>query len=209
MIIKVCGMRHLENILRVAALKVDWIGFIFHAESRRRLRAGEGERLREHIQNAPFRKVGVFVNAPAGEMTAAASRYGLDYLQLHGSEPPEVCLALQQQGLRIIKAIPVAGADDLEPATLYEGCADYFLFDTRCESHGGSGRSFDWSLLSAYRGKTPFLLSGGLRPESLEAIRRFRHPRLAGVDLNSGFEIAPGLKDIEKLSPFVQALRTE
>ncbi|MDR2809153.1 MAG: phosphoribosylanthranilate isomerase [Tannerellaceae bacterium] len=209
MIIKVCGMRHIDNIRRVAALKVDWLGFIFHPESQRYVNAEAGEALREEIQDAPFGKVGVFVHASAEEMIDTAIRYGLDYLQLHGNESPEVCRTLQQQGFSLIKAFSVAGAEDLERTASYRGLADYFLFDTKCENHGGSGRSFDWSLLSAYQGETPFLLSGGIRPDSLDAIRRFRHPRLAGFDLNSGFEILPGKKDVEKLAPFVRTLQTE
>ncbi|MDR2389364.1 MAG: phosphoribosylanthranilate isomerase [Tannerellaceae bacterium] len=208
MIIKVCGMRRIENILRVARLGVDWMGFILCPESRRYVQEEEAEGLQANLPNPPFAKVGVFVDAPATEMTGAATRYGLDYLQLHGNEPPALCRSLQQEGLRLIKAISVAGADDLERTRLYEGLADYFLFDTKCDTHGGSGRTFDWSVLGAYRGETPFLLSGGLRPESLEAIRSFTHPRLVGFDLNSGFEIAPGEKDLEKLTPFVHALRT-
>ena len=105
-----------------------------------------------------------------------------------------------------IKAFQIATACDLEQTTNYEGRVDYFLFDTKCNSYGGSGKQFDWSVLEAYRGKTPFLLSGGIRPENAEAIRNFRHPRFAGIDLNSGFEIEPGLKDIDKLKNFIQQI---
>jgi phosphoribosylanthranilate isomerase len=136
---------------------------------------------------------------------AAACR--LDYLQLHGEESPELCHALQKRGYPLIKAFPVATANDLQRTEAYEGQAAYFLFDTKCEGYGGSGQTFDWSLLAAYRGRTPFLLSGGIRPDSLEAIRRFRHPRFAGIDLNSGFETAPGLKDTARLAPFIRSLR--
>ena len=208
MIVKVCGMRRLDNILQVAALKVDWIGFIFWPGSKRYVTPEDGELLRENLKNAPFRKVGVFVNTPVEDIAATATRYKLDYLQLHGNEPAEVCRTLSRQGFRIIKAFPVAAAEDLRQTALYEGLADYFLFDTKCDGYGGSGQSFDWSLPEAYRGQTPFLLSGGLRPESRDNIRRFRHPRLAGFDLNSGFEIAPGLKDIDKLAPIVRDLQT-
>ena len=82
--------------------------------------------------------------------------------------------------------------EDFEKTREYEGRVDYFLFDTRCEGYGGSGKRFDWSILTEYKGETPFLLSGGIRPENAEAIRNFRHPRFAGIDLNSGFEIEPG-----------------
>ena len=98
-------------------------------------------------------------------------------------------------------------ADDLERTSSYEGRVDYFLFDTKCDNYGGSGKQFDWSVLEAYTGETPFLLSGGLRPESAGAIRSFHHPRLAGIDLNSGFEIEPGLKDVEKLKRFIHDIK--
>ena len=120
---------------------------------------------------------------------------------------PEDCHALQKRGYSLIKAFQIATACDLEQTTNYEGRVDYFLFDTKCNSYGGSGKQFDWSVLEAYRGKTPFLLSGGIRPESAGAIRSFRHPRLAGIDLNSGFEIEPGLKDIGKLKEFLKAIQ--
>ncbi|MDR1918776.1 MAG: phosphoribosylanthranilate isomerase, partial [Tannerellaceae bacterium] len=129
-----------------------------------------------------------------------------DYLQLHGDESPELCHSLQKRGFSLIKAFSIAGAADLKRTAAYEGRTDYFLFDTACPGYGGSGKSFDWSLLDAYEGETPFLLSGGVQPGSLEAIRRFRHPRFAGIDLNSGFESAPGLKDIDKLTPFIKQL---
>mgnify|MGYP001733116714 FL=1 len=135
-----------------------------------------------------------------------ASAYKLDYLQLHGNESPEDCHTLQKRGYSLIKAFPIASKEDFKKTKEYEGRVDYFLFDTRCEGYGGSGKRFDWSILTGYKGETPFLLSGGIRPENAEAIRNFRHPRLAGIDLNSGFEIEPGLKDVDKLKNFIQQI---
>jgi phosphoribosylanthranilate isomerase len=208
MIVKVCGMRQAGNILRVAALGVDWIGFIFWEKSKRYLGEEEGERARETTREASFGRVGVFVNAAIEEMTAKASLYRLDYLQLHGDESPGLCRSLRREGLPLIKAFSVATQEDLRKTVPYEGLTDYFLFDAPCAGYGGSGKSFDWSVLEAYEGRTPFLLSGGIHPGSLEAIRHFRHPRLAGIDLNSGFEAAPGLKDVARLASFLQALRS-
>jgi len=203
MIIKVCGMRDPENIRQVAALGVDWIGFIFWAASKRYCSSPPAER------GGPGRGVGVgvFVNAPIEEMMATAADYRLDYLQLHGDETPDCCHTLQKRGYALIKAFPIATADDLKRTVAYEGRVDYFLFDTRCEGYGGSGKRFDWSLLQHYGGETPFLLSGGICPDSLEAVRRFQHPRFVGIDLNSGFEIEPGLKDVELLRSFIQGVR--
>jgi phosphoribosylanthranilate isomerase len=206
MIIKVCGMCQPENIRQVAATGVDWIGFIFWAGSKRLCTTEPGAWETGKTAPHPFRKVGVFVNAPAEEMMETAARYGLDYLQLHGDESPELCHSLQKRGFALIKAFSIATREDLKRTAAYEGRTDYFLFDTACAGYGGSGKSFDWSLLEAYEGETPFLLSGGIHPGSLEAIRRFRHPRFAGIDLNSGFESAPGLKNIDKLTPFIRQL---
>lgn len=205
MIIKVCGMRDPENMREVARLGIDWMGMIFFAGSPRRIIGNE----QPAKDNCPVKKVGVFVNASFEEITETARLFRLDYLQLHGNETPDDCYALQKRGYPLIKAFQIATAADLEQTTAYEGRVDYFLFDTKCNGYGGSGRQFDWSVLEAYRGETPFLLSGGIRPESATAIRSFRHPRLAGIDLNSGFEIEPGLKDVEKLNHFIHDINTD
>lgn len=204
MLIKVCGMREPENIRQIAQLGIDWMGFIFYAKSPRYI--SHEICSRKHADYA-CRKVGVFVDAPLEEMLIAAIDYKLDYLQLHGNESPDDCYALQKRGIGLIKAFAVSSKDDLAQTADYEGRADYFLFDTRCSGYGGSGQSFDWSILAAYSGKTPFLLSGGIHPGSLEALQRFSHPLLAGIDLNSGFETAPGVKDAEKLRDFIEKIR--
>ena len=204
MIIKVCGMRDPENMMEVARLGIDWMGMIFFAGSPRRIKRNK----QPISDNYPVKRVGVFVNAPFEEITETATRYRLDYLQLHGNETPDDCYALQKRGYSLIKAFQIATAADLEQTAAYEGRVDYFLFDTKCSGYGGSGRQFDWSVLEAYKGETPFLLSGGIRPESATAIRSFSHPRLAGIDLNSGFEIEPGVKDVEKLNHFIHDIKT-
>ncbi|WP_293672089.1 phosphoribosylanthranilate isomerase [uncultured Parabacteroides sp.] len=217
MIIKVCGMRDPENIREVGGLGVDWIGLIFFAGSPRKiiengkLKIENGDRRYSDFQfsilNSQLKRVGVFVNASLEEMMETATVFRLDYLQLHGNETPEDCHAMQKRGYSLIKAFSVATTGDLERTSAYEGRVDYFLFDTKCDNYGGSGKQFDWSILEAYHGETPFLLSGGLRPESASAIRSFHHPRLAGIDLNSGFEIEPGLKDVEKLKRFIHDIK--
>lgn len=153
------------------------------------------------------RRVGVFVDESVERIRRIADMFRLDYLQLHGRETPDECYALQKRGYSVIKAFSVESAADLLRTEPYEGRADYFLFDTRCEGYGGSGRRFDWDLLSAYAGATPFLLSGGIGPDSLDALRSFRHPRMAGIDLNSAFESSPGRKDVDKLARFIGAFR--
>lgn len=206
-------MREAENIRQVAKLDINWMGFIFYSKSPRQFEeTGHGELTLSPFHSQPLiadrqpGKVGVFVNATPGEMIEKAKFYHLDYLQLHGNESPDICHTLQKRGFSIIKAFSIATEEDLKQTKEYEGRAEYFLFDTKCSEYGGSGKSFDWSVLAAYNGKTPFLLSGGINSDSVEAIRNFQHPRLAGIDLNSGFEISPGLKNIGKLKIFIDEL---
>lgn len=196
-------MRDPENIRQVEALRIDWMGFIFYPNSPRSV-----HNCQSPLVNCQFTKrVGVFVNATVEQMMETAQQYQLDYLQLHGNETPEDCYTLHKRGYALIKAFSIATEEDLEKTTAYEGRVDYFLFDTKCDGYGGSGKQFDWSVLHAYQEETPFLLSGGIRPESLDAIRAFRHPRFVGIDLNSGFEIEPGLKEVEKLKIFIHQLK--
>ena len=206
-------MRDPENIRQVATLGVDWMGFIFYSRSPRSI---SGEQAYADLQNFQFsifnfqlKRVGVFVNASPEEIMEIALCFKLDYLQLHGDESPEFCHTLQKRGYAIIKAISVASEDDLEQTAAYDGRIDYFLFDTKCSGYGGSGKQFDWSVLAAYQGQIPFLLSGGLNPDSVSTLKHFHHPKFAGIDLNSGFEIEPGIKDVEKLSPFIKSLKSK
>lgn len=206
-------MREPENIRQVAETGIDWMGFIFYARSARSIDNGkwkiDNERKNSSLNNFQLKRVGVFVNATPEEMMETAAHYRLDYLQLHGNESPDICYTLHKRGYAIIKAFSIATEEDLKPVADYEGRADYFLFDTKCCSYGGSGKQFDWSVLSAYKGQTPFLLSGGINPDSVEALRNFNHPKLAGIDLNSGFETSPGMKDAEKLKTFIDKIKNK
>lgn len=206
MIIKVCGMNEYENIQRVSELDVNWIGFIFYHKSPRGTN-GTSLVLPDLLRGENQKRVGVFVNASFEAITDIARVCKLDMIQLHGDETPDDCHRLQKRGYSLIKAFPIATKEDLERTKAYEGRVDYFLFDTKCEGYGGSGKRFDWSVLAEYHGETPFLLSGGIHPGSIGDIRRFQHPRLTGIDLNSGFEIKPGLKDVEALRVFIEGIR--
>lgn len=208
MLIKVCGMREPDNIRRVAEAGADWMGFIFYARSPRFAGSLSPDEIsKERAVREPPVRVGVFVDATPEYMMEMGNKYALGYLQLHGNESPDTCYALQKRGYAVIKAFSIADKEDLKLTADYEGRADYFLFDTKCNGYGGSGKQFDWSVLTAYKGQTPFLLSGGINPDSVEAICNFHHPKLAGLDLNSGFETAPGLKDIEKLKTFIDKIK--
>lgn len=203
MIIKVCGMREATNMREVEQLGTDWMGFIFYPKSPRYV----GEEL-AYIPG-DVKRVGVFVNEEPDRLLALAGKNGLDIIQLHGSESPDYCKSLQEKGFLVIKAFGIS-TDMPFPSELierYEGCCDYFLFDTKTDLYGGSGKKFGWDLLSDYQGSTPFLLSGGISPEDLEAVKGFSHPRCIGIDLNSGFEIEPAVKNVQSLQSFIGAFR--
>ncbi|MDR2916672.1 MAG: phosphoribosylanthranilate isomerase [Tannerella sp.] len=203
--IKVCGMRDPENIRHIEAFDVDFIGFVFYAKSPRYVLADNDsvEAIRQCIKP----KVGVFVNETLEQMLEKAELYQLSFLQLHGNETSDLCGELRQRGYSVIKAFSVASVDDIRKTENYPGCCDYFLFDTKCAGYGGSGNCFDWSLLDAYNGNTPFLLSGGLSPDCVLEIKQLRHSGFAGIDLNSGFEISPAIKDTGKLKDFITEIR--
>ena len=200
MIVKVCGMREAENIRAVEALGVDWMGFIFWEHSSRYVCQ------RPAYLPEKAKRVGVFVDAPLDVVCQHVEAFGLDVVQLHGSEKPAYLHDLRSScnaRLLIVKAFSIATRDDLLQTSLYEGIADYFLFDTKAQLVGGNGRKFDWAVLAHYDGSTPFLLSGGIGPDDASRLSAFSHPRLAGIDLNSRFETAPALKNVELLKQFL------
>ena len=200
MIVKVCGMREAENIRAVEALGVDWMGFIFWEHSSRNVCQ------RPAYLPTRAKRVGVFVDASLDVVCQHVEAFGLDVVQLHGSESPTYLRDLSSScdaRLLIVKAFSIATRDDLLQTSLYEGLADYFLFDTKAQLVGGNGRKFDWTVLAHYDGSTPFLLSGGIGPDDASRLSAFSHPRLAGIDLNSRFEISPALKNVELLKQFL------
>ena len=192
-------MRDAENIREVEALGIDMMGFIFWPKSSRYVSE------RPAYLPTGCKRVGVFVDEHVEQVQRIADAYGLDVIQLHGNESPEYVQRLQ--GRSLIKAFNIASPEDIGQTKAYEGIVDYFLFDTKGKSVGGNGEKFDWSLLSAYDGDTPFLLSGGIGPHDAEFVMAFRHPRCMGIDLNSCFEISPALKDVNKLKGFIKQIR--
>ena len=194
-----------QNIKAVAKLKPDYLGFIFYVKSPRY--AALVDKLVLFSLPSTIKKVGVFVNESVEVMREMAKAYGLDVLQLHGGETTIQCLQLREEGFTIIKAFSISQSSDFEDICHYEGCCDYFLFDTKTPQHGGSGIKFDWALLDIYQGETPFFLSGGIDLEDVEAILKLKYPKFAGIDLNSRFELEPGLKNVEKLEHFLERIR--
>ena len=196
----------------------------------------ESEQLKSTQSKAPFNKVttplsfgegqggeaaipkfvGVFVNDMPQNIVTAVYNYHLSYVQLHGDESPVMIDNMRRTlvpdivpQIKIIKAISVSSAEDLKCCEQYEGHVDLFLFDTKCKGYGGSGQKYDWSVLEAYTGQTPFLLSGGIGPDDADRLRDFHHPQCIGIDLNSKFETAPGMKDINLLQNFLHQLNKQ
>jgi phosphoribosylanthranilate isomerase len=153
------------------------------------------------------KRVGVFVDEDIETVRQTADDYALDIIQLHGHESPEYAAQLREW--KIVKAISVSSREDILTYKSYEGLVDYFLFDTKCQTVGGSGSKFDWSVLDGYDGRTPFLLSGGIGPDDAARLRAFHHPRCVGIDLNSRFETAPGLKDTGRLRRFLNDIKQQ
>ena len=192
-----------RNIREAEQAGVDWMGFICYPRSPRFV-----ARRPRLSATGSVRRIGVFVNARQEEIMRRADELGLHGIQLHGSETPELCRHIQATGLQVIKR-----CRKLDERTRLHGslCRLLRLFSVR---HAQSkprrfGRTFDWQLLDEYQGRVSFLLSGGLTPASLPDLLRFHHPRWAGIDLNSGFETAPAVKNCTVLSTFIHELKEQ
>lgn len=205
-LIKVCGMREPDNIRDILTLYPDFLGLIFYPKSSRYVTSPT------IINNIRFgqniKKTGVFVNATEDEIMQKVKLYELQAVQLHGEESVVLCRSLRNKGVLVLKAFQIYAAEDFEDTLLYNDQVDYFLFDTKTASYGGSGSKFDWSLLDAYHGNTPFFLSGGIGPDDVQAIQKINHPLFRGVDLNSRFEIAPAIKSYKLLQQFIKQLNS-
>jgi len=202
--LKICGMKYQENILDVAALSPDYMGFIFYENSPRSIDI--------YIPDIPksIKKVGVFVNESLENVKKKAAQYNLNTVQLHGHEAPEFCRELKSKGLEIIKVFSIRNEFDFSRLSAYEPFIDFFLFDTKGPNPGGNGFCFDWSVLQEYNSNKPYFLSGGIGVEQLESLKKFKNSTAAkqcyAIDINSKFELKPGLKDGIKLKNFIQQL---
>ena len=198
MVIKVCGMRDAENIRAVESLGIDMMGFICWEHSPR-----FASEVPAYLP-VSCKRVGVFVNSTFDYIQKCSKAFGFNIIQLHGSESPDFSQETKARtGLHIIKAFNINTAEDLEQTRAYEGLADCFLFDTKGKSAGGNGEKFDWGILHSYEGNTPFLLSGGIGPEDARQLSKFHHDKCLGFDINSRFELAPGIKDVEAIRKFL------
>lgn len=199
--LKVCGMRDEVNLNALIELKPDFIGFIFHEKSSRNVTDLIATTVPEYIS-----KVGVFVNKPIEFIDGKITNYSLDYIQLHGIESPKFCSELKDKGVKIVKAFNVSDNFDFTTLRSYEPFCDYFLFDAFGKQAGGNGIVFNWDLLQNYNGNTPFLLSGGIDKTMAGTIKNFNHSKFIGIDINSGFETAPAMKNIKNIKAFKHEL---
>lgn len=203
--VKICGLTRQQNIAQVMALRPDYTGLIFYPGSKRY--AGKDEALAAWLR--PLKgmgKTGVFVNEQAAVIMDTVDRYGLDYVQLHGDETPAFCKSIHAV-VPVIKVFPVDdtfAADALSP---YTDACTYVLFDTASAGLGGSGRSFNWDVLHNKKIPLPFFISGGIGPGDVAKLKALRHPACIAADINSRFEDAPGMKNIDLLKTFIHEIR--
>jgi phosphoribosylanthranilate isomerase len=195
--IKVCGLRDQENIAQVAELGPDYMGFIFYDKSQRFVATLSAAALNKIP--ATINKTAVFVNESSENMEALINKYNFDAIQLHGDESPALC-ALFKGRVKVIKAFGLNTDFDFGQLYPYVDHVDLFLFDTKTDIYGGSGKIFDWDILDKYELDIPFFLSGGLSLDNLGEIENIKHPQFYGVDLNSRFETGPGIKNINELA---------
>lgn len=202
--VKICGMTDRNNLESVSQLRPEWLGFIFHRASPR------------HAYDVPLTvfksldvgitPVAVFVNPDYDTVLSICNSRDIKTVQLHGCESPELLDRLRDAGLTVLKALHLGITDADEQINRYAGHCDMMVFDN---AKGGSGSHFDWAVLENIDIPKPWLLSGGLAPGDEQAIIKLkrRHPQtMVGVDLNSRFEIRPGVKDTDKLAPFIDKI---
>ncbi len=205
--IKVCGMSSIEQLEQLDKLEVDFAGFIFYEKSARFV----GEKLAQHksaIANLQLKRVGVFVNEKIEKIEELVKEYKLDYVQLHGDESVFFCKEVEAFA-PVIKAIRIGVDTKLEEYFYnYQDACTYFLFDTDSKQYGGTGKKFDWSLLKKVQIPKPFFLSGGIGPKEADELKIFNHPQLFAIDINSRFEIEPGVKNIPIVTEFIKKIHS-
>ena len=206
--IKVCGITQLKQLQQLDGLNIEFAGLIFVKDSPRYV----GDKLdKDAVKNADFdlKKVGVFKDPEMIDVLDAIDEYGLDAVQLHGDESPEMCEDLSSE-VEVIKVFSIdADTKDIDALVAdYDAVCDYYLFDTKANGEsGGTGKQFDWKVLSKAKIEKPFFLSGGIGIDDADKVKRFKHPDYYGVDINSKFEKEPGVKDMAQVLLFKKGLK--
>ena len=211
MMIKVCGMRDIENINPLQELDIDFMGIIRYSKSKRFVDDSQKEKVAQQTMNKGT--VGVYVNESLENILKDIIPLQLDVIQLHGDEDSAFAKALLEIDIKIFKAFQITEDFDFNSLKEWEELAAqyvgklFFLFDTATPNYGGSGKKFNWSILDSYKGEVPFLLSGGISKDDVALVKEFKHNMFLGIDLNSKFETEPGVKNIEEIKTFIEKLR--
>ncbi len=201
LLIKVCGIREPENFKDVDNLNPDYLGIIFYPSSPRNM-----DKNPDTVPDTKAKKVGVFVNVDIETIIKKAREFRLKTIQLHGNETPEICSELQDLGYEVFKAFRINDETQVNEIEPYKNTCKAFLFDTKSDKLGGTGKKFNWEKLNELAPVYPFFLSGGIGPDDVELISKLNFSNLIGLDLNSKFEIKPGLKNVEVLSTFLASV---
>jgi len=204
--LKVCGLNNPENILNISALMPDYVGFIFYKKSKRYISVVMDGKILAKIPES-VKKVGVFVNSPIDEVIENYYRYKLDYVQLHGDEDHVYCARLYLRKIPVIKAFKLDTWFNFRQLEVFIPFCLFFLFDKAGDLPGGNGEKFSWEILKDYNYKLPFFLSGGIGPEDINQIMELHNEMLYAIDINSKFELKPGLKDVKKVNVFMNKLK--
>lgn len=208
-LVKICGLAETDGLDAAVEAGMDFAGFVFYPGSPRALSPEAAADLADALPDE-ITKVGLFVDPTDDDLDRVLRQFRLDLIQLHGNESPERVDRIRLEfGLPVMKAIGIAAASDLDRARAYEGHADWLLFDAKPMDDdtrpGGLGRSFPWHLLQDWRGETPWMLAGGLTPENVE--RAVAESGAGAVDVSSGVESAPGVKDPARIAAFLRAAK--
>lgn len=201
--LKICGMRYPVNIQEVGALSPDFMGFIFYDQSPRFV--STGFRIPQGLLKQ-IKKVGVFVDDSFERVFDTVNKHKLDFAQLHGDETVIFCEKLRQAEIGVIKAFSIDEDFDFKRLDPYKKVCDFFLFDTKGKYRGGNATSFDWGLLQRYDQEVPFFLSGGVSLSNIEQALQLKGLNLYGIDVNSGVELNPGVKDVDKIKELIKII---
>jgi phosphoribosylanthranilate isomerase len=207
--IKVCGMTRLDQLIKLDELGVEFAGFIFYPKSPRYIKKFHLSALDVKREKLNINRVGVFVNASAEEILKTVDDWRLQMVQLHGDESPKFCEHISNH-ITTIKAFRIGPDENIDWKIYpYRDSADMYLFDTVGVNYGGTGIQFDWHVLEKAQINKPYFLSGGIGAEDVDKIKQFipRQKDLFSIDVNSRFEISPGVKDMDLIAEFCKKIK--
>lgn len=204
--VKVCGLTDPVNAEEIVRTRPDLVGFIFYYGSKRYVGNNPKGALFNNIPSGIL-KTGVFVNENLSVVEDTVNKYRLEVVQLHGNELPEYCNCLKNKGLIIIKVFEISNNFNFTSLDKYIDVCNYFLFDSKSGSRGASGFKFNWTKIEEYHFNKPFFIGGGIGPKDVSIIKKLNHKSMYGVDINSCFEISPGVKDSKRVKDFIDEIK--